>query len=51
VIPDSREIINLKDGSEARPGWYGISGGYLRDIFLDLEKCGEMTGTQETGSK
>ncbi len=40
VIPDSREVIDLSKGSESRPGWYGISGGYLRQIFQDLEKCG-----------
>ena len=39
VIPDSRELVDLKDGSAPRPGWYGISGGYLRDIFIDLDKC------------
>ena len=41
VIPDSREIVDLSKGSDARPGWYGISSGYLRQIFQDLNKCGE----------
>lgn len=39
VIPDSRGLVDLKDGSAPRPGWYGISGGYLREIYLDLDKC------------
>lgn len=39
AIPDSRELVDLSKGSEPRPGWVGISGGYLRDIFLDLDKC------------
>lgn len=37
VVPDSREIIDLSAGSEPRPGWYGISAGYLREIYRD---CG-----------
>jgi hypothetical protein len=38
VIPDSREIVDLSKGSEPKPGWYGISAGYLRDIFRDCGK-------------
>ncbi|MFA6054039.1 MAG: hypothetical protein WC769_01565 [Thermodesulfovibrionales bacterium] len=37
VIPDSREIISLENGCDKKPGWYGISGGYLREIYRD---CG-----------
>jgi hypothetical protein len=37
VIPDSREIKDLSDGTGPMPGWYGISGGYLRNIFRDCE--------------
>lgn len=37
IVPDDRQLIDLKDGSGPRPGWIGISGGYLRDIFRD---CG-----------
>lgn len=39
VVPDSREIVDLSKGSDPRPGWYGISSGYLREIFQDLGKC------------
>ncbi len=41
VIPDSREVISLEKGTEPRPGWFGISGGYLRDLFRD---CGKEEG-------
>ena len=41
VVPDSREVISLEKGSESRPGWFGISGGYLRDLFRD---CGKAAG-------
>ncbi|GEM_PF-2972057 len=41
VVPDSREIVDLSKGSDPRPGWYGISSGYLRQIFQDLNKCGD----------
>jgi hypothetical protein len=37
IIPDSREVKDLSEGSEPMPGWYGISGGYLREIFRDCE--------------
>jgi len=40
IIPDSREIVDLSNGSDPRPGWYGISSGYLRQIFQDMDKCG-----------
>jgi hypothetical protein len=40
VVPDSREIIDLSKGAEPRPGWYGISAGYLRDLYRD---CGQET--------
>ncbi len=43
VVPDSREIISLEKGSEPRPGWFGISGGYLRDLFRD---CGKTEGKE-----
>lgn len=39
VVPDSRDLVDLTEGSPARPGWYGISAGYLREIFRDLETC------------
>ena len=39
VVPDSREIVDLSKGCEPRPGWFGISSGYLREIFQDLGKC------------
>jgi hypothetical protein len=42
IVPDSREIVDLSSGSGPRPGWYGISSGYLREIFRDLQKCGEV---------
>jgi hypothetical protein len=32
VIPDSREIIDLSKGCKEMPGWYGISGGYLKEL-------------------
>lgn len=38
VIPDDRVLIDLKDGADPMPGWYGISSGYLREIY---RKCGE----------
>jgi len=41
IVPDSREIVDLSKGSDPRPGWYGISSGYLKQIFQDLDKCGE----------
>lgn len=40
IVPDSREIVDLSKGSDPRPGWYGISSGYLKQIFQDLDKCG-----------
>jgi hypothetical protein len=32
LIPDSREVIDLSKGCKEMPGWYGISGGYLKEL-------------------
>jgi hypothetical protein len=37
VIHEDRVLVGLKDGAEPMPGWYGISGGYLREMY---RKCG-----------
>jgi hypothetical protein len=34
VIPDSRELIDLTE--YGLPGYYGISAGYLDEIFKEL---------------
>jgi hypothetical protein len=34
VIPDSRELIDLT--KYGLPGYYGISAGYLNEIFKEL---------------
>lgn len=41
VIPDSREVKDISEGTGPMPGWYRISGGYLREIFRDCEKAAE----------
>ncbi|MGE4319639.1 MAG: hypothetical protein AB7E96_12145 [Deferribacterales bacterium] len=33
VIPSDRQIISLENGVKPMPGWYGISGGFLREIY------------------
>ena len=37
VVPSDREIISLEKGAQPMPGWYGISGGFLREIY---DVCG-----------
>ena len=39
AIPDDRQIIDLSKGCDAKPGWYAISGGFLKQIYQDLDKC------------
>lgn len=33
VIHEHRVHVGLKDGAEPMPGWYGISEGYLQEIY------------------
>lgn len=37
VVPSDREIISLENGAAPMPGWYGVSGGFLREIY---NNCG-----------
>lgn len=37
VVPSDRDIVSLENGSAPMPGWYAVSGGFLREIY---QHCG-----------
>jgi hypothetical protein len=47
VVPDSRDLADLSKKEEVakfpKEGWYGISAGYLREIW---QKCGEIKNSE-----
>jgi hypothetical protein len=41
ALPDSRELLDLPD----KPGYVGISKGYVRELMRQLQACGQAEGT------